>query len=107
AYELAEQVRSGTMPEPAYVVTALGSGGTAAGLFAGLELAGLTSTTVIAVLVTDLLRLEHRVIARLARRAAGVLRDRGAELREPRLSAERLMVARDWLGPGYGHPTAE
>src|SRR5947207_3381230 len=27
AYELAEQVRSGELPEPAYVVTALGSGG--------------------------------------------------------------------------------
>jgi D-cysteine desulfhydrase len=107
AYELAEQVRSGVMPEPACVVTALGSGGTAAGLFAGLELAGLTSTTVVAVVVTDLLRLDHRVLTSLARRAARVLRDRGAELPEVHLRPERLTVVRDWLGPGYGHATPD
>jgi D-cysteine desulfhydrase len=107
AYELAEQVRSGVMPEPAYVVTALGSGGTAAGLFAGLELAGLTSTTVVAVVVTDLLRLDDGVLTRLARRAAGVLRDRGAELPDVHLRPERLTVLRDWLGPGYGRATPE
>ncbi len=107
AYELADQVRSGAMPEPACVVTALGSGGTAAGLFAGLELAGLTATTVVAVVVSDLLPLQHRTIARLARRAAGVLGDRGAALPNLHLRPERLMVVRDWLGPGYGHPTPE
>jgi D-cysteine desulfhydrase len=107
AYELAEQVRSGAMPEPAYVVTALGSGGTAAGLFAGLQLAGLTSTTVLAVLVTDLLPLDERVVARLARRAIAVLRERGAALPNAQLRPERLMVVRDWLGPGYGHATPE
>jgi len=56
------------------------------------------------VLVTDLLRLDRAVVARLARRAVGVLRDRGAELPEVHLRDERLMVVRDWLGPGYGIP---
>src|SRR5262249_17983196 len=39
--ELAEQVRAGLLPEPAAVFAALGSGGTVAGLLAGLRLGGL------------------------------------------------------------------
>ena len=41
AFELAAQVQDGALPEPSHVVTALGSGGTAAGLALGLRLAGL------------------------------------------------------------------
>ncbi|HET7544724.1 MAG TPA: pyridoxal-phosphate dependent enzyme, partial [Polyangiaceae bacterium] len=41
AAELAQQVSIGLLPEPDLLVVALGSGGTAAGLAAGLERAGL------------------------------------------------------------------
>lgn len=104
ALELAEQVRSGALPEPSHVVTAVGSGGTAAGLLLGLQLAGLR-TRVVAVVVNDSLRLDARTLTRLAARARDELARRGA--RPPALdrSAERLTVVRDFLGPAYGHAT--
>jgi D-cysteine desulfhydrase len=43
AFELAEQIRSGDLPEPAWILIPLGTGGTVAGLLAGLRLAGIDS----------------------------------------------------------------
>jgi D-cysteine desulfhydrase len=95
------------VPAPAHVVTAVGSGGTAAGLLLGLELAGLTDTIVVGVVVNDKLRLDERSVRRLAGRAAALLRARGAHVPALGLRADRLMLPRDWLGPGYGHATAD
>ncbi len=106
ALELAAQVADGDLPEPSHVVTAVGTGGTAAGLLLGLRLAGLR-TRVVGIVVNDELRLDHTVVMRLARRAADLLRRRGAVLPELTLEDDDLLVVRDWLGPGYGHPTAE
>jgi D-cysteine desulfhydrase len=104
ALELAAQVERGELPEPAWVVAAVGSGGTAAGLTLGLRIAGL-QTRVLAVVVNDLLRLDERTLGRLAGRSARLLVRRGAEL--PALDAQPLTptVTRTWLGDGYGHPT--
>jgi D-cysteine desulfhydrase len=52
ALELAEQVKSALLPEPDRIFVAAGSCGTAAGLIAGLKLAGLR-TRVTAVRITD------------------------------------------------------
>ncbi|MFD1815596.1 1-aminocyclopropane-1-carboxylate deaminase/D-cysteine desulfhydrase [Rhodococcus gannanensis] len=106
ALELAEQVRSGEMPEPAAVVTAVGSGGTAAGLLLGLRLAGLR-TRVVAVVVNDTLPLAERDLVGLARGTERLLRSRGARFGPVDLGSGSLIVTRRWLGPGYGHPTAE
>jgi D-cysteine desulfhydrase len=106
AFELAEQVRAGELPEPSHAVVALGSGGTAAGLLLGLKLAGLR-TRLVAVLVSDKMRLTPRVVARLARRTARILRARGAELPELSLIEADIDVQARWLGAGYGHRTAE
>ena len=78
ALEIAGQVDAGVLPEPATVVTAVGSGGTAAGLALGLRLAGLR-TRVFGVVVNDAFPLDAPVIARLANRTADLLRDRGAD----------------------------
>ncbi|RNL75530.1 pyridoxal-phosphate dependent enzyme [Nocardioides marmorisolisilvae] len=103
ALEIAAQVQAGDLPEPATVVTAIGSGGTAAGLALGLRLAGLR-TRVFGVVVNDAFALDAPVIAGLARRTAGLLTDRGAgEL--PRIAAEDLTTSPDWLGRTYGDPT--
>ena len=103
--EIAAQVKAGAMPEPAHVVTAVGSGGTAAGLALGLRLAGL-GTRVTGVVVNDTLRLDSAALRKLAGRTAKLLAERGAsaaaEARDLRLES----VA-DWLGSGYGHPTGE
>ncbi|MGW4284332.1 pyridoxal-phosphate dependent enzyme, partial [Nocardia sp. NPDC004750] len=52
ACELAAQIAAGELPEPGHIVTAVGSGGTAAGLALGLRLAGLR-TRVVGVVVND------------------------------------------------------
>ena len=101
--ELGAQVAAGELPEPGCVVVAVGSGGTAAGLALGLELAGLRSR-VLGVVVNDLLRLDPSTLGRLSRRAARLLRRRGARLAAV---APGVEVTRDWLGAGYGHPTAD
>ena len=77
ALEIAGQVEAGLLPEPATVVTAVGSGGTAAGLALGLRLAGLR-TRVFGVVVNDAFPLDAPVIAELANRTADLLRERGA-----------------------------
>ena len=96
AAELAEQIRQGELPEPELIVVALGSGGTVAGLLAGLTLAGLR-TRVLAVTVVEPAQLfEHR-----ARALAKTLVDAEVRLQ---LSA-RLECDRRYLGPGYGYAT--
>ena len=106
ALELAAQVRDGALPEPSHLVTAVGSGGTTAGLLLGLRLAGL-HTRVVGVVVNDTLKLDPHTIVRLARRAEHLLRRRGARLEQIDLTDQRLDIVRQWLGPGYGHPTPE
>jgi D-cysteine desulfhydrase len=108
ALELATQIEAGACPRPGTVVCAVGTGGTLAGLALGLRLAGLDDIRVEGVLVNDQLPLEPPRIARLARRTAQLLRDRGARIADdaaPR--PEDLSVPTDALGAGYGHPTAE
>jgi D-cysteine desulfhydrase len=108
AFELAEQVRAGELPAPSHVVVPLGSGGTAAGLLAGLKLAGLRSRLV-CVLVNDLIRVDERTVARLAGRTLRLLQKHGANVGQVDIAAAEVALERDWLGPGYGHstPTAD
>lgn len=106
ALEIAAQVRAGELPEPTHIVTAVGSGGTVAGLSLGLRLAGL-STRVVGVVVNDTLRLDEWAITKLANRATELLRERGANLPEILSTTGNLDIETDWLGPGYGEPTPE
>lgn len=104
ALEIAVQIEDGSLPEPAHVVVAVGTGGTAAGLALGFQLAGLRSR-VVGVVVNDQLRLDPPVLARLARRTAKLLERRGARLPRLRLEPDMLDLTRDQLGAGYGHST--
>lgn len=103
--ELAAQVRAGELPEPDAVFTALGSGGTAAGLVAGLRAAGLRSR-VVAVLVTDTLAPTEQRLANLAGAALARMRHSGADLPQLRFAPDDVTVTRDQLGRGYGYATA-
>ncbi|MBA2504746.1 MAG: pyridoxal-phosphate dependent enzyme [Thermoleophilaceae bacterium] len=100
AFELADQVDAGELPAPAAIVMALGSGGTAAGLAAGLPLAGLANTRVVAVLVNDKIKLTHATITKLARRSQKLIGQDGAPLAP-------LEVVTGFMGAGYGHATPE
>ena len=104
ALEIAAQVEDGSLPEPAHVVVPVGTGGTAAGLALGFQLAGLR-TRVVGVVVNDQLRLDPPVFARLARRTAALLERRGARLGPLQLEPGMLDLTRDQIGAGYGHPT--
>jgi 1-aminocyclopropane-1-carboxylate deaminase/D-cysteine desulfhydrase-like pyridoxal-dependent ACC family enzyme len=101
--ELAEQVSTGMLPEPARAVVPLGSGGTAAGLALGLQLAGL-ATRVYAV------RVAPRIVANAGRVRA--LADDAASLiarvtgsRIAALERWRLVVEHDLFGGAYGRRT--
>ena len=100
--EIAAQVRAGALPEPGRVVVPMGSGGTAAGLAAGLALGGLR-TGVLGVVVNDSLRLDEASTTRLARKTLKLLRSRGADVPDALAPIE---VTREQLGPGYGHSTS-
>lgn len=102
--ELAAQVRAGELPEPDAVFTALGSGGTAAGLLAGLRAGGLRSR-VVAVLVTHTLKPTERRLASLATAALRKLRAADPRLPPLRFRAADLEIAPDYLGGGYGVAT--
>ncbi|HEU4393313.1 MAG TPA: pyridoxal-phosphate dependent enzyme [Solirubrobacterales bacterium] len=104
ALEIAAQVEEGALPEPAHVVVAVGTGGTAAGLALGLQLAGLR-TRVVGIVVNDQLRLDQPVVSRLARRTAKLLEQRGARPSPPRLGPDALDLTHDQIGAGYGHRT--
>ena len=105
AFELAEQVEAGELPAPSHVVVPLGSGGTAAGLLAGLKLAGLRSRLV-CVLVNDLIRVDERTVARLARPHPAPAAKAGRRTSgQVEVAAADVALERDWLGPGYGHST--
>jgi D-cysteine desulfhydrase len=104
ALELAAQVEAGELPEPAAVAVALGSGGSAAGLAAGLAIAGL-GTRVDAVLVNDQLKLTETTVTRLARRTLRLLAKRGADVGG--VEPNEVRVVRGFMGAGYGHATPE
>ncbi len=104
AFEIAEQTKTGALPEPSHIVTAVGSGGTAAGLLLGLQLAGL-KTRVVGIVVNDTLPLDAAALSKLARRCEKLLRARGADLPETSLTAGDLDARFEWLGDGYGHGT--
>ncbi len=102
--ELAAQVEAGMLPEPDAVFTALGSGGTSAGLIAGLRAAGLR-TRVVSILVTHLLPPSRRRLSRLANAAVRVMRRHGEALPDLRIAADEVEIERSHLGGGYGVPT--
>jgi len=92
--ELAAQVRSGELPAPDLIVVPLGSGGTCAGLLAGIVTGGLQGR-VLAVSVAE----PHERFERHARALASAL---VPEALRPFI-LERLEVERGFLGAGYGH----
>lgn len=101
ARELAAQVREGVMPEPDLVVVTVGSGGTAAGLAAGLAACGLRARVLGVIVATPPFAvrwLTRHLMRRCYARTGG--RDRS-------LIADRIRFTLAYLGKGYGEPTPE
>jgi 1-aminocyclopropane-1-carboxylate deaminase/D-cysteine desulfhydrase-like pyridoxal-dependent ACC family enzyme len=105
AHELASQVRRGELPEPDWCVTALGSGGTAAGLAAGFAAEGL-KTRVVGVCILRPVWLAAWAAKALAQACARRIDDPDLRVsRAPPPLRERLLVDARFVGKGYGHPT--
>lgn len=101
ALELAEQIAAGTMPEPARIVVALGSGGTAAGLALGAALAGLR-TEIVAIRVGPRIASHARRVRSLAAGAAALIRRAGGSVTVGRLD---VRVVHAFYGGAYGRVT--
>ena len=104
AFELAEQVGAGELPEPEAIVLPVGTGGTAAGLALGLGLAGLRSK-VVGVAITRAPTTWALTVRRLALETARLMRTSGAPEMSGRLA--EVSVHGRWLGGGYGLATRE
>lgn len=105
ALELAEQIARGELPVPARIVVPLGSAGTAAGLLAGLAIAGLP-TEVIAVRVVPRIAAGPRRTLRLAHAAAALIEQHAGGRSVPRARGDRLTVVHDAYAGAYGRPLA-
>jgi D-cysteine desulfhydrase len=104
AFELAEQIEAGALPEPNEIYVPIGSGGTLAGLVLGAKLAGLRAR-IVGVLVTDILPPGPVRLARLARASLAVLRRCDGSIPDVAIGAADFAVTRAQLGPGYGAAT--
>jgi D-cysteine desulfhydrase len=97
--ELEEQVAQGAMPAPDWIVNPLGSGGTAAGLLAGLATSRLPTPLLAVGVVGNPFAAAHvRYLAARTLKLAG---------RAPLNAAwrRRLVVDASQVGPGYGFAT--
>jgi len=103
-FELAAQVAAGELPAPQSIVIPVGTGATAAGLLAGLRLAGLDSE-VIGVAVTRAPTAWPVAVSRLARNVTKLLAKRAGDRNLARVRLDGLHISRDWLGPGYARPS--
>jgi D-cysteine desulfhydrase len=102
--ELAQQVEEGLLPEPDYVVTAMGTHGTAAGLWLGLRLSGLRSRLV-GVAVVETAYCNPIRWARLVNKAASSLNRMDPGMRAPKARPSDLVYISSELGKGYAHLT--
>lgn len=99
ARELKQQIDAGELPKPDAIVVALGSGGTAAGLLAGIASLSLDIDLVaVSVLHFPFARQAVLALARSAIQHQALRVDPG--------SLDRLTIDSRWVGKGYGHATA-
>jgi len=102
--ELAEQVEEGLLPEPDYVVTAMGTHGTSAGLWLGLRLSGLRSRLV-GVAVVETAYCNATLWARLVNKTAAMLNRLDPGIRAPAARPSDLVYVSGELGRGYAYLT--
>jgi D-cysteine desulfhydrase len=99
--ELASQIARGAAPAPTHLVVPLGTGGTAAGLAAGLGIAGL-ATTVVGARVAPRIVVDSARVHLLIRRTLRLIA-RMTRAEEP-LRAAPLVIDHTVYGGAYGRP---
>jgi len=86
AFELKGQIEKGQLPEPDYIVCALGSAGTMAGLWLGAKLAGLKKS------VLSLINKTYSLMNSITPM--------------PHIQFTTPVILHDYCGQGYGYPTS-
>jgi D-cysteine desulfhydrase len=102
--EIGEQVAAGFLPEPDYVVVAMGTHGTAAGLWLGLRLAGVRSRLV-GVAVVETAYCNPTLWARLVNKTSALLNRLDPGIKAPEARPSDLVYLCGELGRGYAHLT--
>jgi D-cysteine desulfhydrase len=104
ALELRDQIDRGELPEPDAIVVPVGSGGTLAGLACGCHLAGLDSDVVgVRTAMRSFGNAER--IAELASETSAVLAEYGVD-DPPSVTPDDVTILHDYVGDGYGEPSA-
>lgn len=106
AFELREQIKKGSVPEPAAIYVAFGTMGTVAGLLIGLRAANIRSKIVAVSVVPGIVANEEK-FAILVEDTCRLLY--GADPSFPRVILKKsdYYINDDFLGEGYGLCTAE
>ncbi len=104
--ELASQIQEGQLPEPHAVFVPYGTGGTALGLAAGLQLAGL-SCRVKAVRVIDRLVANRPRMDLFAKALYRLLKRLDPSLHLVNALGHNLDIVQGYIGRGYGYCTDE
>lgn len=109
AFELREQIAQGLMPEPDYIVCAVGSSGTLAGLTLGCRLAGLQSRVrgvrVAPSHIGPIAICTPGSVAALIKRTQKLLLSHCGAI--PALALPAVDLCDDYVGAGYGRATEE
>ncbi|MDD5448746.1 MAG: pyridoxal-phosphate dependent enzyme [Actinomycetota bacterium] len=106
ALELKQQIHSGAIPEPDFIFVAHGSGGTAAGLMVGVQVAGLKSK-VVPVRVVDKYMCNRFSLARLANATIRFLMREIPRLDLRKINPAEMSYISDFAGETYAKFTPE
>jgi 1-aminocyclopropane-1-carboxylate deaminase/D-cysteine desulfhydrase-like pyridoxal-dependent ACC family enzyme len=106
AFELRQQLTSSGLPIPETIFTALGTMGTAAGLLLGLKTAGISSHLVAVQVVPDVVA-NFGGFKTLYDETNTFLHRLDPSFPLAPLSSDDVSIVTDFLGDGYGFPTAE
>lgn len=104
AFELADQITAGVLPEPDRVYLPLGSAGTAAGLQLGFRQLGLKTEIMAVRVIEERLTPDSRV-HNLARDTARLLHRQDPGFPVPADLRQRLCIRNDCMGPDYARLT--
>lgn len=106
AFELAEQVAEGQLPEPDFIYAAAGTNGTVCGLMIGLRALGM-KTQVIPVRVNDESRVNVEAMAQLIDDTVALMRQADPTFPLIHIAPEEIPLLHDFFGTEYALFTEE
>lgn len=105
--ELKDQVDAGVLPLPDCIYVAAGSGGTAAGILLGLQVAQIACPVKIVLVEPDQQELMRAIIQKLFQQAAALLHELDTSCAYFQLNKSDIILIDTFTGAGYGVLTPE